>query len=194
MMCDSHWAPEIIPQPIQSNNQARAGHQRYRRSKTQCPAESVVWEDRNETKMLGGEPAGREEGSLMPSGPAKWAPSLGTARWPPEPSGCPGAFQHQLIGLGADPLSHLRIWNPEKGKQKLRAAHWSRVPPTKPLRLIWVQPPQRPSGPSVSGLFKVLYNDKTKSAVNTLNLCSAEGEKPLPVVALPSPWMLQPRN
>lgn len=63
----------------------------------------------NETKMLGGEPAGREEGSLMPSGPAKWAPSLGTARWPPEPSGCPEAFQHQLIGLGADLLSHLRI-------------------------------------------------------------------------------------
>ena len=59
--------------------------------------------------MLGGKPDGREEASLLPSGPAKWAPSLGIARRPPEPSGCPGAFQHQLIGLGADPLSHPRI-------------------------------------------------------------------------------------
>ena len=56
MTSDSYWAPEFILQPTQSNNQAWAGHQWYRMSKAQCPAEP---------SGVGGQKQGCWEESLM---------------------------------------------------------------------------------------------------------------------------------
>lgn len=49
------------------------------------------------------------DGCELPSGPTPWVPSLGTTKWPPEASWCPGACQQPLTGLGTDPFSHLGI-------------------------------------------------------------------------------------